>query len=375
MAVPLLSTYLKPYVRAWVGRSKQVDLQYHLAMQDPRDIVLLTRVDDGRIVGANRQAIGAYGYSRRELLQLTLYSLNSFDAQTTVPRHSSRNRTHPVSKTIQTLQRRRDGSTFPAEVDSTYINLLGRELLLSRIHNTTPSPLFTQPLQQSDEIYTQLVNSSKEATDEGLEHNLMDQLVRHESTLIAWAHTLELREAEPPGHCQRVTELTEQLAIAMGVPAHQLIHIRHGALLHDIGKMRIPDSILRKPGPLNKEEWEIVRRHPEYAYQMLGAISFLRAALDIPYCHHERWDGTGYPRGLSDTQIPLAARIFAVVDVWDTLRSDRPFRKALPDGEAMAYVMELSGSHFDPAVISVFYSLFKGVQFHLPLQQPAFGIL
>jgi HD-GYP domain-containing protein (c-di-GMP phosphodiesterase class II) len=330
-------------------------------------------VDDGRIVGANRQAIGAYAYSRRELLKLTLDSLNARDTHLTLSTYAGR--LPPENGTALTLQRRRDGSTFLAEISSMRISLFEQPLLLSVVHNTTQPPQDAPALQQSDEIYRKLVDSSNQSPFDSLANNSADLLLQHEASLIAWAHTLELREAEPPGHCQRVTDLTEQLAIAMGIPAQELVHIRHGALLHDIGKMRIPDSILRKPGPLNKDEWEIVRQHPSYAYEMLASISFLRPALDIPYCHHERWDGTGYPRGLASTHIPLSARIFAVVDVWDTLRSDRPFRKALPDGEAMAYIMELSGSHFDPAVISVFYSLFKGVQFHLPLQQPAFGIL
>lgn len=373
MVAPLLNTYLKPHVHARIPSGVRVDVRDRLILQSPRDIILLTRVDDGRIVGANRQAIGAYGYSRRELLHLTLDSLNGHETRLSL--HARASRSHPENEPVPTLQRRRDGSTFLAEIKSTHITLCERQLLLSVIHNTIQSPQAGPPLQQSDEIYRKLVDSSNEAPLDSLGRNTVDQFIQHENSLIAWAHTLELREAEPPGHCQRVTELTEQLAIAMGIPAHELVHIRHGALLHDIGKMRIPDSIIRKPGPLNKEEWEIVRQHPVYAYEMLSSISFLRPALDIPYYHHERWDGSGYPHGLSGTRIPLAARIFAVVDVWDTLRSDRPFRKALPDGEAMAYIMELSGSHFDPAVISVFYSLFKGVQFHLPLQQPAFGIL
>jgi PAS domain S-box-containing protein len=367
MAAPILSPYPKPYIPACISSGVQVDIRYGLALQNPHDIVVLTRMDDGRIVGANRQAIGAYGYSRRELLRLTLDNLENSEAITGLSRSEQ--------ETTQILQRRRDGSTFPANITSTRVTLIGGEFRLSVIHNNTSTPRPSHPIQLSDEIYDKLVDGSKETHLDGPGHDTADQVMKHESSLIAWAHTLELREAEPPGHCQRVVELTEQLAIAMGVPANELVHIRHGALLHDIGKMRIPDSILRKPGPLSKDEWEIVRRHPVYAFQMLSPIDFLQPALDIPYCHHERWDGTGYPRGLADTHIPLAARIFAVVDVWDTLRADRPFRKALPDGEAMAYIMELSGSHFDPAVISVFYSLFKGVQFQLPLQQPAFGIL
>lgn len=137
----------------------------------------------------------------------------------------------------------------------------------------------------------------------------------------------------------------------------ELVHVRRGALLHDMGKMGIPDAILRKPGPLSEEEWVIMRRHPVYAYEFLSPIPFLRLALDIPYCHHERWDGTGYPRGLVREEIPLAARVFAVVDVWDALRSDRPYRKASPMEEVRQMIREGTGTHFDPRVVDAFLTL------------------
>ncbi|MBI4316523.1 MAG: HD-GYP domain-containing protein, partial [Chloroflexi bacterium] len=132
---------------------------------------------------------------------------------------------------------------------------------------------------------------------------------------------------------------------------------RRGALLHDIGKMGVPDSILLKPGPLTDEEWVIMRLHPQLAYDMLSPINYLRSALDIPYCHHEKWDGTGYPRGLKGEQIPLAARPFAVVDVWDALRSDRPYRAAWPEEKVIEHIKAGSGSHFDPQVVEAFLGL------------------
>jgi HD-GYP domain-containing protein (c-di-GMP phosphodiesterase class II) len=132
------------------------------------------------------------------------------------------------------------------------------------------------------------------------------------------------------------------------------VHIRRGALLHDIGKMGVPDNILRKPGPLTPEERAIMCRHPDYAYDMIAPIPFLRPALDIPYCHHEKWDGTGYPRGLKGEQIPLAARVFAIVDVWDALSSDRPYRAAWPRDKVRAYLQDQSGTHFDPQVTEAF---------------------
>jgi HD-GYP domain-containing protein (c-di-GMP phosphodiesterase class II) len=143
----------------------------------------------------------------------------------------------------------------------------------------------------------------------------------------------------------------------MGFPQSDLDNMRRGALLHDIGKMGIPDSILRKPGKLTEEEWVIMRKHPEYAYEMIYPIEYLRPALDIPYCHHERWDGKGYPRGLKGEQIPLAARIFTVIDVWDAMRSHRPYRPALPIDEVCDYLHSASGKHFDPAAIAAFFEM------------------
>ncbi len=155
----------------------------------------------------------------------------------------------------------------------------------------------------------------------------------------------------------RVTELTQRLAEAMGIQSEEMVHIRRGVLLHDIGKMGIPDQILLKPGKLTDEEWVTMRRHPQYAFDMLSSIPYLRTALDIPYCHHEKWDGSGYPRGLKGEEIPLSARIFAVVDVWDALTTDRPYRAAWKEKDAVAYIEQQSGIHFDPQVAGLFLDL------------------
>ena len=152
----------------------------------------------------------------------------------------------------------------------------------------------------------------------------------------------------------RVTENTLLLARSFGLGKDELVQIRWGALLHDIGKMGVPDNILFKPGPLTDEEWVLMKKHPSLAYELLSPIRYLRLALDIPYCHHEKWDGTGYPRGLKGEQIPLAARFFAVVDVWDALRSDRPYRAAWPEEKVLDYIQSLAGSHFDPQIVKVF---------------------
>jgi PAS domain S-box-containing protein len=179
----------------------------------------------------------------------------------------------------------------------------------------------------------------------------------YEATLEGWAQALELRELETAHHSDRVVELTLILARKMGFREEECVSIRQGARLHDIGKMGIPDSILLRSGPLNEAEWEIMRQHPQYAYNLLSKIPYLRPALDIPYAHHERWDGTGYPRQLRGKEIPLAARIFAVVDVWDALTSDRPYRKAWSGDAVKCYLLKNSGILFDPDVVAVFLQL------------------
>ena len=179
----------------------------------------------------------------------------------------------------------------------------------------------------------------------------------YQATLEGWVQALDMRDKETEGHTQRVTILTERLARSMGVEGVPLINITRGALLHDIGKMAIPDGILLKPGPLTDDERALVQKHPQYAYDMLKRIDFLLPAIDIPYCHHEKWDGTGYPRGLKGEEIPFAARIFPVIDVWDALISDRPYRKALPHAEVKARIKADSGKHFDPRVVEAFLAM------------------
>ena len=170
---------------------------------------------------------------------------------------------------------------------------------------------------------------------------------------------MDLRDKETEGHTQRVTEMTINLARAFGVPEEELLHVRRGSLLHDIGKMGVPDHILLKPGELTEEEWARMRTHPKYAYNLLKPITFLASALDIPYCHHEKWDGTGYPRGLKGQEIPLVARLFAIVDVWDALRSDRPYRLAWTKEKALEHIKSLSGTYFDPRVVKSFLNLIQ----------------
>lgn len=187
-----------------------------------------------------------------------------------------------------------------------------------------------------------------------LERSNIELLQAYDTTIEGWAHAIDLRDKETEGHSRRVTDLTIRIAEKVGMRQKELAHVRRGALLHDIGKMGIPDCILLKPGKLTKDEWEIMYRHPSYAYEMLLPIAYLRPALDIPCNHHERWDGTGYPRRIKGKQIPLAARIFAVVDVYDALTSDRPYRPALSREKALDHIREQTGKHFDPEVVEVF---------------------
>jgi putative nucleotidyltransferase with HDIG domain len=179
----------------------------------------------------------------------------------------------------------------------------------------------------------------------------------YESTLEGWVKALELRDQETEWHARNVVELTVELARAVGISENEMDYVRRGALLHDIGKMGVPDSVLLKPGTLNDREWEIMRRHPEYAYNLLEPIEYLRPVLDIPYCHHEKWDGSGYPRGLKGEEIPLMARVFAIVDVWDALMSDRPYRKAWSFEQAYKHIQEQSGTHFDPIIVAAFIEM------------------
>lgn len=179
----------------------------------------------------------------------------------------------------------------------------------------------------------------------------------YEETLTGWSRAMDFRDKETEDHTQRVTQFTIKICRAMNLTETQITHARRGALLHDIGKMAVPDEILRKAGKLNDGEWAIMKKHPEYAYEMLYPIKFLRPALDIPYCHHEKWDGSGYPRGLKGEEIPVAARIFALVDVWDALSSDRPYRKAMESSQVCEYIRAHAGTHFDPHIANIFLNM------------------
>ena len=189
---------------------------------------------------------------------------------------------------------------------------------------------------------------------ENLQRSNVGLMLAYDATIEGWSRALDMRDKETEGHTQRVTEMTLHMARMTGLSEEELVHVRRGALLHDMGKLGVPDSILLKPGELTEAEWVLMRKHPTFAYEMLSPITYLHPALDIPYCHHEKWDGSGYPRGLKAEQIPKAARIFALVDVFDALRSDRPYRPAWPLAKAVDHIRSLSGSHFDPDLVEPF---------------------
>jgi CHASE2 domain-containing sensor protein len=195
-----------------------------------------------------------------------------------------------------------------------------------------------------------------------LKRKHQDLLQTYNTTLEGWARALELRDYETKGHTERVTTMAVELAQFMGLQQEEIIHIRRGAILHDIGKIGIPDKILLKKGKLNDAEWEIMRQHPLYGYKMLLPIPFLKPALDIVIYHHEKWDGSGYPNALSKEEIPLAARIFSIVDVWDALTSKRPYHDPMPADKVLALIRSESGTHFDPNVVAAFSEYIRNKQ-------------
>ena len=235
--------------------------------------------------------------------------------------------------------------------------------LIAKGHIQGVLEVYHRELQEPDEEWQEFLQTLAGQTaiainNAELFHSMdsanLELLQAYDATIEGWAYALDLKDKKTEEHSQRVTRLTLQIARKMGIKAEQLVHVKRGALLHDIGKMGVPDSILLKPGPLTDEEWKVMRKHPFHAYEMLSRIEYLRPALDIPYCHQEKWDGSGYPRGLKGKEIPLPARIFAVVDVYDALTSDRPYRKAWSEEDTLAFIKEESGSHFDPEVVEVF---------------------
>jgi HD-GYP domain-containing protein (c-di-GMP phosphodiesterase class II) len=218
-----------------------------------------------------------------------------------------------------------------------------------------PLPADADSLEYIDSLATQAAIAIDSATMfSDLQRSNVDLNLAYDATIEGWSRVLEARGVESLGHTRRVADQTIKLAQAAGFGRTDLVHARRGALLHDIGMLAVPEAVLLKPGPLSDAERAIMRQHPEYGFEFLAPINYLRPSLDIPYCHHEKWDGTGYPRGLRGDHIPMAARVFALVDTWDALCSDRPFRPAWPAERAHAYILAQSGINFDPKLTELF---------------------
>lgn len=281
-------------------------------------------VETGQCVIANEAAAKMVGARREDLLAQNFRTIASWEASGLL---------EAAHSAIETGKEQ----NFGTNVMTTF----GREIYLQGTFN-----IFIKDGR------THLLLSCLDITEKEKAHIELAQA--YEATVDGWARALELRDPETEGHTQRVARLTTQLARAMSIDEREIVHIHRGALLHDIGKMAIPDKILQKPGRLSEEDWVEMRRHPEYAVEMLKSISYLQPAMDIPKYHHEKWDGSGYPHGLRGEQIPLSARVFAVIDVWDALRSKRPYRNSWSRDKALIHIRNQAGVHFDPRVVNVF---------------------
>jgi PAS domain S-box-containing protein len=298
------------------------------AFRSSPTIITITQLNNGKILEVNEAFEKIMGYTREEALGKTTVQLDIWRSQTDRDDFMRAFYANSQLKNAEVQFRTKGGNYITCLYSAELIELDGEKCLLSVIEDITERKRAGEALAEA-----------------------------YDTTLEGWAKALELRDKETEGHSRRVTETTLIVARAMGFNEEALIHIRRGSILHDIGKMGIPDDILRKEGPLTAEERQIVLKHPDTAYNLLKQISYLEKALEIPYCHHEKWDGTGYPRGLKGEAIPLSARIFAVVDVWDALSSDRPYRSTWPREKIEQYLISESATHFDPHVVTIFLKM------------------
>jgi response regulator RpfG family c-di-GMP phosphodiesterase/putative methionine-R-sulfoxide reductase with GAF domain len=276
---------------------------------------------------------------------------------------------HPIS--IPDLSQANGEDAIPQMADEKFTSYFGVPLIVKgQIKGVLE--VFNRKIIKPDEEWLNFLSTlGGQAAIAVDNHSLFENLQRsnvqltlaYDATIEGWSRALDLRDEETEGHTQRVTNMTLRLCEAMGISESERVQIRRGALLHDIGKMGIPDSILLKPGPLTDEEWLVMQKHPVYAYEFLSPVNFLRPALDIPYCHHEKWDGTGYPRGIKGEQIPASARVFALADVWDALSSDRHYRSAWDEKDIIQHIQSEVGRHFDPQVVDLFMDLYRNGEF------------
>jgi PAS domain S-box-containing protein len=304
------------------------------------DAICISRFSDGKYIEVNEGFSRLTGFVPEELIGKNDLTLNIWANLDESQRFFAAMKEIGEVSNMEGLFKRRDGDVWIGLVSARIIEVNEEPCIISITRDIT----------------------ERKRAELDLQHAHADLAEAYEATIEGWSNVLDLRDKETEGHTQRVTEITIRLGRALGIPEDQLIHIRRGALLHDIGKMAIPDGILQKPGPLTEDEWKEMRRHPEYANHMLSPIVYLRPALDIPYCHHERWDGTGYPRGLKGEEIPLSARIFSIIDVWDALLSNRPYRQGCTEESVLEYIRKHADAAFDPRLVDAFLELHqKGV--------------
>jgi PAS domain S-box-containing protein len=318
----LLSQELEQRVQERTNELEESEERFAILAASTFEAVVLTEGES--ILDANEQMLTMFGYAREELIGMRVANFIAPESMSKVRQH----RAAGAEEAYEHIAIKRDGTKFPVEVRPRSMPYKGHPVRVTAIRDIT---------------------DRKHAEDELRE--------AYDTTLEGWVQALELRDKETEGHSRRVTETTLKIARRMGFGEQQLVQIRRGAILHDIGKIGIPDEILRKPGALTDDERKIINEHPQTAYNLLYRIPHIKDALDIPYCHHEKWDGSGYPRGLRGEEIPLSARIFAVVDVWDALTADRPYRKAWPNDRVVEHLRSESGKYFDPQIVSLFLSM------------------
>jgi PAS domain S-box-containing protein len=296
------------------------------------DSVNINRLSDGVYVDVNQGFTKLMGFTGEDVLGKSSLELDIWSDPTDRERLVKGLRENGEVVNLEARFKRKSGDVG--------VGLMSARIL--EINNETCILSITRDITERKRQELQLLNAHA------------DLELAYDATLQGWVKALEMREKETANHSRRVVDMTLKIAAAVGVAEDEMIHIKRGAMLHDIGKMGVPDHILLKPGPLTNEEWQIMRLHPNFAHNLLSEIDYLLPAIDIPYCHHEKWDGSGYPRGLKEAQIPLPARIFAIVDVFDALISSRPYRPAWSEKQALDYIQDQGGAHFDPDLIKIF---------------------
>lgn len=316
-------------------RENRIRKRYEMTIEGGLDAVI-TFDENDTILSWNPQAENIFGYKKEEVIgKPMLRKLFNLVSQPVFQEQLDRVK---ESDDLETRQR-------------------GEMTMLHKNGSFVPVDLFLVPLKIAGEKgFSAVIRDLTDIVEARLRLRVAhDELTRsYDATLRGWSAALDLRDNETEGHTLRVTDGTMRLASALGLGEEEILNLYRGALLHDIGKIGIPDEILRKPGPLNDSEWDVMRQHTVFAYNMLKDIPYLETALEIPLYHHEKWDGSGYPRGLKADEIPFAARLFCIIDVWDALSSDRPYRKGWSQEKVLDYIIEQSGTHFDPQIVKVF---------------------